>query len=208
MIPKIIHYVWFGDRPFGEVEKKCYDSWKKYCPDYEIMVWNEKNFPIAQSNEYAKQAYEEKQWAFLSDVARLYALKEYGGIYVDTDMELVRNIDSFLELPAFFGFEIETEISTGIIGAEAHHPFIEELYQDYKDRSFILSDGSHDRKTNVIRTTEILTEKGLEPNNTKQVIDGVHIFPREYFSPKDYWTREVDDTSKTYGIHQFTGSWL
>ena len=208
MIPKIIHYVWFGDRPFGEVEEKCYASWKKYCPDYEIMLWNEKNFPIDQAGTYVKQAYEEKQWAFVSDVARLYALKEYGGIYVDTDMELVRSIDPFLKLPAFFGFEIETEISTGIIGAEPHHPFIEELYHDYDDRTFILEDGSHDRKTNVIRTTEILTEKGMKPNNTKQVIEGVHIFPREYFSPKDYWTREVDDTSNTYGIHQFTGSWL
>ena len=208
MIPKILHYVWFGDRPFGEEQEKCYASWKKHCPDYELMLWNEKNFPIDQMNTYTKQAYEEKQWAFLSDVARLYALKEHGGVYVDTDMELVRNIDSFLELSAFFGFEIETEISTGIIGAEPHHPFIEELFHDYDDRTFILEDGSHDRKTNVIRTTEILTEKGLKPNNTKQVIEGVHIFPREYFSPKDYWTREVDDTSKTYGINQFTGSWL
>lgn len=208
MIPKIIHYVWFGDRPFGEVEEKCLASWKKQCPEYTLMKWDETNFPISEQGTYVKQAYKEKQWAFLSDVARLYALKEYGGVYVDTDMELIKNLDELLTVPCFFGFEIETEISTGLIAAEPHHPFIEELYEDYENRTFILEDGSHDRKTNVIRTTEILIEKGLTPDNTKQVIEGVTIFPREYFSPKDYWTREVNKTSNTYGIHQFTGSWL
>ncbi|WP_256971750.1 glycosyltransferase family 32 protein [Marinilactibacillus psychrotolerans] len=172
------------------------------------MVWDESNFKPEDHGIYTKQAYDEKQWAFVSDVARLYALKEYGGVYVDTDMELIKPIDDFRDLPAFFSFEIETEISTGIIGAEPHHPFIEELYNDYDGRTFIQEDGSHDRKTNVIRITEIMTERGLKPDNTKQVVENCHIFPLEYFSPKDYWTREVDATDNTYGIHQFTGSWL
>lgn len=208
MIPKIIHYAWFGGNELGELEKKCLASWKKYCPDWEIMVWDESNFKPEDHGIYTKQAYDEEQWAFVSDVARLYALKEYGGVYVDTDMELIKPIDDFRDLPAFFSFEIETEISTGIIGAEPHHPFIEELYADYDGRKFVQDDGSHDRKTNVIRITEIMKERGLKPDNTKQVIENCHIFPLEYFSPKDYWTREVDATDNTYGIHQFTGSWL
>ena len=208
MIPKIIHYVWFGGKPFGEVEEKCIASWKKYCPDYEIKLWNEDNFDLEAAGIYAQQAYDEKQWAFVSDVARLYVLKEYGGIYMDTDMEVIKPLDDFLKLPAFFGFEIETEISTGIIGAEPHHPFIEEWYQDYADRTFIKEDGTHDRKTNVIRITEIMEEKGFKMDNTKQTFEDVTLFPREYFSPKDYYTREVDDTKNTYAIHQFTGSWL
>ena len=124
MIPKIIHYVWFGDKPSGEVEKKCIASWKKYCPDYEIKLWNEESFDLKGAGVYAQQAYDEEQWAFVSDVARLYVLKEYGGIYMDTDMEVIKSLDDFLELPAFMGFEIESEISTGIIGAEPHNPLI------------------------------------------------------------------------------------
>lgn len=208
MIPKIIHYIWFGDRPFGEVEEKCVASWKKYCPDYEIKLWNEDNFDLEGAGLYAQQAYDEKQWAFVSDVARLYVLKEYGGIYMDTDMEVIKSLDDFLELPAFMGFEIETEVSTGIIGSEPHNPLIEEWYNDYANRKFIQEDGSHDRTTNVIRFTEILKEKGFKMNDTKQTTEDITIFPREYFSPKDYYTREIDDTKNTHAIHQFTGSWL
>lgn len=208
MIPKIIHYIWFGDRPFGEIEEKCVASWKKYCPDYEIKLWNEDNFDLEGAGIYAQQAYDEKQWAFVSDVARLYVLKEYGGIYMDTDMEVIKPLDGFLTLPAFMGFEIETEISTGIIGSEPHNPLIEEWYQDYANRAFIQEDGSHDRTTNVIRFTEILKEKGFSLDNTKQTSENITLFPRDYFSPKDYYTREIADTKNTYAIHQFTGSWL
>lgn len=208
MIPKIIHYVWFGDKPFGEVEKKCIASWKKYCPDYKIMLWNEETFDVEKAGLYAQQAYQEKQWAFVSDVARLYALKEHGGVYMDTDMEVIRPLEDFLELPAFMGFEIETEISTGIIGCEPHNPIIEEWYHDYDNRTFVQEDGSFDRTTNVIRFTGILKEKGFKMNNTKQTSENITLFPRDYFSPKDYYTREIDDTKNTYAIHQFTGSWL
>lgn len=208
MIPKIIHYVWFGGNELGDLEKKCLESWKKYCPDWEIIRWDESNFKPEEHGEYAKQAYENKAWAFLSDVARLHALKEYGGVYCDTDMELIKPIDKFRKFPAFFSFEIETEISTGIIGSEPHHPFIEELYHDYDDRSLILEDNAEDQTTNVIRITEIMIERGLKPNNTLQEIEGCTVFPREYFSPKNYYTREVDATENTHGIHQFTGSWL
>lgn len=208
MIPKKIHYAWFGGNPLGDLEKKCLDSWKKYCPDWEIIRWDEDSFAPITHGIYAQQAYEQEDWAFVSDVARLYALKEYGGVYCDTDMELIRSIETFRQYPAFFSFEIETEISTGIIGSEPHHPFIEELYDDYEGREFILPNGERDEKTNVMRITELMKERGLKPDNTRQVIEKCHIFPREYFSPKDYWTREVEATKNTYGIHQFTGSWL
>ena len=208
MIPKIIHYIWFGGKEFGEVERKCIESWKKYLPDYEIKFWNEDNIDLKDMGQYAQEAYDEKQWAFVSDVVRLYVLKEYGGIYMDTDMEVIKSLDKFLTLPAFFGFEIEDEISTGIIGSEPHNPFIEKLYHDYDNRTFIQEDGSHDRTTNVIRITEIMEDMGVKMNNTEQTFEDFKIFPRDVFSPKDYWTREVDDTSNTYCIHQFTGSWL
>jgi len=208
MIPKIIHYCWFGGNSFGEVEEKAMASWKKYLPEYEVMFWNEDNFDIEAQSQYCQEAYQEKQWAFVSDVARLYALKEYGGVYLDTDMEIIKPLDQFLELPAFFGFEIETTISTGIIGAEPHHPFIEELYDDYNDRTFIQEDGSYDRMTNVNRITAIMNAYGLRLDNTKQEVKNCVIFPRETFSPKDYWTREINDTENTFAIHQFTGSWL
>lgn len=208
MIPKIIHYCWFGGNPLGEVEKKVMASWEKHCPEYKVMFWNEETFDIQNMGDYVKEAYEEKKWAFVSDVARLYALKEYGGIYMDTDMEVIRSLDHLLELDAFMGFEVETTISTGIIAAKPHHPTIEMLYADYENRHFRQEDGSLDEKTNVIRITEILQENGLKLNNEKQEILGITIFPRVYFSPKSYWTQEINDTEETYAIHQFTGSWL
>ncbi|MDE1548429.1 glycosyltransferase family 32 protein [Jeotgalibaca caeni] len=208
MIPKIIHYCWFGGNPLGEKEKKTMESWKKHCPEYKVMAWNEETFDVNNMGDYVKEAYEAGKWAFVSDVARLYALKEYGGVYMDTDMEVVKPLDPLLELDAFMGFEIETTISTGIIAAKSHHPTIELLYADYEDRHFKQEDGSLDETTNVIRITEILQEEGLELNNEKQEIMGITIFPRVYFSPKSYWTYEINDTEDTYAIHQFSGSWL
>lgn len=208
MIPKIIHYCWFGGNPLGETEKKVMESWEKILPEYKVMVWNEETFDVNNMGDYVKEAYEAKKWAFVSDVARLYALKEYGGVYMDTDMEIVKPLDDLLEYNAVMGFEIETRISTGIILAKPHHPTIEMLYDDYADRHFQLEDGSYDETTNVVRITQILREQGLELNNTQQEVLGITIFPRVYFSPKSYWTREVNDSENTFGIHQFTGSWL
>lgn len=208
MIPKIIHYCWFGGNPLGEKEKEVMKSWEKHCPDYKIMAWNEETFDVNNMGDYVKEAYEAEKWAFVSDVARLYALKEYGGIYMDTDMEVVKPLDPLLHQEAFMGFEIETTISTGIIAAKPHHPTIELLYNDYEERHFKNEDSSFDETTNVIRITEILQEHDLELNNEKQTIMDITIYPRVYFSPKSYWTHEVNDTDETYAIHQFSGSWL
>jgi mannosyltransferase OCH1-like enzyme len=208
MIPKKIHYCWFGGKEMGPQEKAYLKNWAYYCPDYEIKRWDETNFPIEDACDYVKEAYELKEWAFVSDVARLHALVNEGGIYLDTDMELIHSLDSLLVLPAFFGFEIETKISTGIIGSEPNHPLITEFYHDYDDRHFVRAEKTEDVETNVIRITKILQEYGLKLNNTRQVVRDAVIFPRDVFSPKDYTTREVNLTENTLAIHQFSGSWL
>ncbi|MGP6139795.1 glycosyltransferase family 32 protein [Jeotgalibaca sp. A127] len=208
MIPKIIHYCWFGGNKMGEQTKEMMATWKKYCPDYEIMIWNEDTFDVHNMGDYVKEAYLESKWAFVSDVARLYALKEYGGIYMDTDVEVIKPLDPLLNHDAFMGFEIETTISTALIATVPHHPTFELLFADYENRHFKNPDGTLDEKTNVNRITEIFQENGLELNNEYQEIMNVAIYPRVYFSPKSYWTREINDTKDTYAIHHYSGSWL
>jgi hypothetical protein len=144
----------------------------------------------------------------VSDVVRLYALVTEGGIYMDTDIEVVKPLDELLTLEAFMGFEIETKISTGIIGAVPHHPFMEEWYHDYDDRKFVRAEKTEDVVTNVIRVTELLQNHGLELNNQRQTVKGVEIFPQMTFSPKSYITGEVEEDPSTMVIHQFSGSWL
>ena len=199
MIPKIIHYCWFGGNPLGEQEKKYMDTWKKYCPDYEIKRWDESTIDLSKFGPYLKEAYDQEEWAFVSDVVRLYALVTEGGIYMDTDIEVVKPLDELLTLEAFMGFEIETKISTGIIGAVPHHPFMEE---------FVRAEKTEDVVTNVIRVTELLQNHGLELNNQRQTVKGVEIFPQMTFSPKSYITGEVEEDPSTMVIHQFSGSWL
>lgn len=208
MIPKIIHYCWFGGSPLGAGEEKMMATWKKYCPDYKIMVWDEDTFDINEMGDYVKEAYAEKKWAFVSDVARLFALKEFGGIYMDTDVEVVKSLDPLLVNEAFMGFEIETTISTAVMAAKPHHPTFELLFADYDKRHFKQADSSLDEMTNVNRITEIFVDNGLQLNNEFQKIMDVAIYPRVYFSPKSYWTQEINDTKETYAIHHYSGSWL
>lgn len=207
MIPKIIHYCWFGGNPLPELAQKCIESWKKFCPDYEIIEWNESNFDIA-ANTYAKEAYEAKKWAFVSDVARLHALVTVGGIYMDTDVEVLKPLDEFLSLEAFSGFESETAIPTGIMAAEKGQPLFAELLHDYDNARFLREDGTPDCTTNVVRITELCLKYGLELNNQKQTVHGFTLFPYDYFCPKDFATKELRITENTATIHHFDGSWL
>ena len=162
MIPKKIHYCWFGGNPLDELGQKCLASWKKYCPDYEIIEWNESNFDI-NSNSYVKEAYEAKKWAFVTDYVRLYALFNYGGVYMDTDAELIMGIDAFLNEPAFSGFESTQYILTAIMGAEKGSEWIGLLLRDYDGRHFKKDDGSYDLTTNVKVITELTVKKyGIE----------------------------------------------
>ena len=207
MIPKIIHYCWFGGKPMPELAKKCIDSWKKFCPDYEIKRWAESNFDL-NYNYYVREAYDAKKWAFVTDVVRLYVLVHYGGIYMDTDVEVLKPIDSFLKYEAFSGFESQTEISTGIMASEKNQVLFMELLNDYTDEHFLNDDGTYNTTTNVIRITNSLLKYGLIPNNKFQTVRGFTLFPKNYFCPKDYKTRKIKLTKNTFTIHHFDGSWM
>ncbi len=207
MIPKKIHYCWFGGNPLPELAQKCIESWKKYCPDYEIIEWNEKNFDV-NCNRYCAEAYAAKKWAFVSDVARLYALVHEGGIYMDTDVEVTKPLDAFLELDAFSGFESFDRIPTGIMAAAKGHVLFTELLNDYENDGFFNEDGTPNLTTNVTRITNNCLKHGLILNNTKQTVNGFTLFPNDYFCPKDCETKIVTITENTHTIHHFDGSWL
>src|SRR5699024_7371445 len=155
MIPRIIHYCWFGGNPLGQKEEKIIATWEKYCPDYKVMVWNEDNFNVDQMGDYVKEAYQAKKWAFVSDVARLYALTQYRGIYIYTHMDVITPLHLILKLEAFMDFEEETTISTANIAAKENNPTFKLLYDNHNDRHYINDDGSYHETTNVIRITEI-----------------------------------------------------
>ncbi len=206
MIPKIIHYCWFGGNPLPEMAQRCIASWKQHCPEYEIIEWNENNFDIT-INEYVKEAYEKKKWAFVSDVARLYALVSYGGIYMDTDVEVIKPLDSLLEYEAVSGFESETRIPTGLMACEKNHRMFIEFLSEYENRHFLRSDGSMDLTTNVTSITRTCDKYGLIKNNTKQTVNGFTLLPSDYLCPKDVESKEIHLTDNTLCIHHFDGSW-
>lgn len=207
MIPKKIHYCWFGGNPLPKMALRCIESWKKYCPDYEIIEWNEKNFDV-DCCAYVKEAYAAKKWAFVSDYARLYVLVKYGGIYMDTDVELVKSLDKYLVFEAFSGFESTGQIPTGIMAAKQGQEFFIELLKEYDDIHFLKDDGTLDLTTNVQRITRTCLKNGLALNNTKQTVKGFTFFPMDYFCPKDAVTRELKKTNNTVAIHHFDGSWM
>ena len=167
MIPKKIHYCWFGGNPLPQDAKDYIESWKKYCPDYEIIRWDESSFDI-NSVPYVKEAYENRKWAFVTDYVRLYALYTQGGVYMDTDVELLKPIDCFLEHEAFSGFESETSVPTGIMASEPKQKAIGDLLKDYDGRHFVNDKGELDLSTNVEAITKYFTDKGMLMNNQKQ----------------------------------------
>lgn len=206
MIPKKIHYCWFGGKPLPQLAKKCIASWKKYLPEYEIKEWNENTFDI-HSNAYVEEAYEARKYAFVTDYVRLYALYHEGGIYMDTDVEVLKPLDDLLGYEAVSGFETETQIPTGLMASREGHTFIKELLADYDVIHFKRADGTLDMTTNVRRITDHCLQYGLQLNNTLQTINGFTFFPKDYFCPKDYVTRVIRVTENTYTIHHFDGSW-
>lgn len=207
MIPKKIHYIWFGGNPLTPLAEKCIASWKKYCPDYEIVRWDESNFDVSQ-NRYCQEAYDAKKWAFASDYARLWVLVNDGGIYMDTDVEVLQPLDRFLELQAFSGFEAEDRLPTGLMASYSRHPFFEKLLHDYEDRSFLKPNGAFDLSTNVEAITKACVDAGLMLNNTEQTVEGFTLFPSEFFCPKDWLTKDIHLTENSYAIHHFDGSWV
>mgnify|MGYP002610756654 FL=1 len=162
-IPKVIHYCWFGGNPLPPLAQKCIASWKEYCPDYEIIEWNETNFDL-NFNAYVQEAYQAQKWAFITDVVRLYVLCHYGGIYRDKDVEVLKSLDPILSYNGVSGFESETQIPTGLMACRAGHPLFQELLNDYENDHFVKADGSFDLTTNVTRITNTLLKYGLVPS--------------------------------------------
>jgi hypothetical protein len=207
MIPKKIHYCWFGGKELPELAKKCIASWEKFCPDYEIIRWDESNFDLGAC-QYVKEAYESKKFAFVTDYVRLYAMYTQGGIYMDTDVEVTKNLDAFLGHQGFSGFESKEHIPTGIMASEQGFPLFSELLSYYTDRPFVLANGAMDTTTNVAIITKILTEKGFVPNGEFQIVDGFALYPQDVFCPYDNATGVLHKTLNTAAIHWFNKSWI
>lgn len=209
MIPKKIHYCWFGGNPLPEDVKGYIASWRKYCPDYEIIEWNESNFDI-NCCAYVKEAYEAKKWAFVTDYVRLYALYHHGGIYMDTDVEVVKPLDRLLGYSVVLGYESNTSIQTGVICGCKGHEWIKLLLDNYNVRHFVMPNGSYDQTTNVITITNFTVQRyGFILNGEKIVLDNnIIILPFDYLCAKSYKTGKIIKSENTYTIHHFIGSWL
>lgn len=210
MIPKIIHYCWFGKGQKPKLAEKCIKSWKKYCPDYKIVEWNEDNIDISSMPLYVQQAYQAKKWAFVTDYVRLQIIYKNGGIYFDTDVELKKNLDFLLQYNAFFGFEDGIHINTGLgFGAVMGASVLAEMMQDYQNIPFIKEDGSFDQMPCPQRNTRVLVERGLRQNDERQILDeNILILPSIYFCPISTLTGKRKYSFKTIAIHWFAASWL
>lgn len=209
-IPKTIHYCWFGHNPKPDMAEKCIKSWKKHCPDYEIIEWNEDNFDISSCPLYVRQAYEAKKWAFVTDYVRLKVVYDAGGIYLDTDVELIKSLDVLLKYDVYFGFDEGVLINTGLgFGAVKGAQILFEIMQDYELIPFVLPDGSYDLKTCSVRNTEILLSHGLQQNDKRQILEGnICILPSIYMCPIDFNTGKRHWSFRTISIHRFSLSWM
>lgn len=208
MIPKIIHYCWFGGGEKPPIVKKCINSWKIHLADYEIIEWNEENFNM-NSNPYVSEAYKLKKFAFVSDFVRVHALFNQGGIYLDTDVEVFKSFDDLLHHNSFWGFEQGDYVATSTIGAVEKNQLIERFLNSYTNRSFLKENGKFDDSTNVSLVTNILEDMGLKRNGEYQEIENIGVFyPQTYFSPYDYINCRSLRNDKTYSIHYYHKSWL
>lgn len=204
MIPKIIHYCWFGRGEKPKLAQKCIASWKKYMPDYEIIEWNEDNFDV-NTIAYIKICYEKKNYAFLTDYLRLLIINEYGGLYFDTDVEAVRSFDNLLNCGAFFGFETNKYVNTGEgFGAEAGHLVVRQMLKEYEP----FLDGLHGTIGCPHLNTEALLKFGLKQNGQLQNLGDATVYPAEYFNPYDDATGILKKTENTYSIHWYGKSWM
>lgn len=208
-IPRKIHYCWLGRNPKPKSVLKCIESWKKFCPDYEIIEWNEDNLDIA-SHLYSSQAYEAKAWAFATDYFRLWIVYTHGGIYLDTDVQVIKPLDPLLKNKAFMGFETENHIASGLgFGAEPGSAFLAENMKAYETLAFVNPDGTYNRLPAPAYSTEIAKAHGLtnDTGNIQTVLD-LTCYPREYFAPKDYLTGRLHVTKNTYSIHHYDSTWF
>lgn len=211
MIPKIIHYCWFGRGKQPQLAEKCILSWRKYLPDYEIKEWNEDNFDV-NIIPYTKEAYQCKKYAFVSDYARFWILYHYGGIYFDTDVEVIKPMEDIIAKGGFMGFENNGATTTGVapglgLGVNPGHGLYKEIMDHYEKEHFVNTDGSLNFETVVERVTDILLNHGLKRQNVLQIVDGVRIYPYDYFCPVQITDGKIRITENTYTIHHYAASW-
>ena len=211
MIPKIIHYCWFGRGEMPELVQTCIASWHTHMPDWEYRLWSEDNFDIAAAPQYVREAYEAKKYAFVSDYVRLWALEQEGGVYLDTDVEVLHSFEPLLNDTAFIGLEESLALLPGtcVMGCEAHCQWVKDMLSTYEDATFLKEDGSMDMSTNVQRLGQKMVEGGLQHKREIQYLPqwGLRVYTHDYFSPITS-TRVMRKTKNTYCIHRFAGSWV
>lgn len=207
MIPKIIHYCWFGRGEMPALAKKCIASWKKFCPDYELRLWNEDSFDV-DSHPFVKEAYTARKFAFVTDYVRLWALVKEGGIYMDTDVEVLKPLDEFLHHPAFSGFESAEVVPTGIMASEKGGEWARKQLAYYDGRHFLKADGTPDLTPNTKIITDRMVAEGFVLNNEIQDFKGeIVMYPVDWFCPKNCGTGVIEITPNTRTIHYYAGSW-
>ncbi len=203
MINKTIHYCWFGEYPLPEKVVQCIESWKRYAPDYEIVLWNENNYDVHKI-PYISQAYNAQKYAFVSDYARLDIIYHYGGIYLDTDVELIKSLDDLLSHQCYMGCELVGRVNTGIgFGAVKNHWFIKENMKRYENIDFLQKNNKYNLTTCVSITTKLLEDYGLIKVDEVQMIQDIAVFPPKYFCPFDISTDTLHITDNTYSIHHY-----
>lgn len=214
MITKIVHYCWFGRNPLPASALKCIASWRKFLPDYEIKEWNEDNFDV-NSTPYTKQAYEAKKYAFVSDYARFWILYHEGGLYFDTDVEVIKNMDDIVDRGPFMGIEQGASlggkpmVNPGLgLGVEKRHPFYEKMLEKYSHLNFRKSDGSIDETTIVTYTRRELYAHVMKSSEELQQVEDIWIYPSDYFCPMDSTTGIISKTKRTVSIHHYDCSWM
>lgn len=208
IIPKIIHYCWFSSKQMPKFLQECVKTWKELCPEYEILCWTEDNYPL-EKVPYMKEAYECQKYGFVSDVARLDILYQYGGVYMDTDVTLIKKLDPLLYQKGFVGVEKWGNINTGgCVGAIPAHPMIKEMLEYRKKFHFILEDKSLNTESNGIYETIPFLKYGMRVDNTMQIIRDMTIYPHSVFHPYDYVSEEKKIEDHTFSIHNFYGGWM
>lgn len=206
-IPKQIHYCWFGKNPKPARDQRCIDSWKKYCPDYEITEWNEDNYKVNQCS-YAQEAYKSKKWAFVSDYARFDIVNRYGGFYFDTDVEIIRSIDNLRYHKAFIGVEAAGGINSGLgFGSVKNIAMWQEIMELYQQTDYLNADGTNKMIANANYETDVFKKYGFKKDNRFQKVREVAVYPSEFFCPKIVGTDIVKKTENTYSIHHYHYSW-
>lgn len=217
-IPKVIHYCWFGGKSLPDDALKCIESWKKFCPDYEIVEWNESNTDL-DCCDYVREAYQSKKWAFVSDYIRFKVLYAHGGVYFDTDVELIKPLDPIIEKGSFMGIESFPGDYVGNdsyfclnpgqgLAAEKGNEFYGEIITYYESIHFLREDGTMNMDTVGMHVTGLLLKHGLKPENAFQTVCSINIYPKDYFNPVNANSGRVELTDNTVSIHHYAGTWV